>query len=341
MSDIEEMKNNTITVFKERVSGPFGYILISFIAYNWTWFYFLIFSNKLAEVKISSVISGFQKLPGFGWPVFYGLLLAICTPFIKALMLHITAWARQIEDRKTHEIKNYLDNYIESTNLELADKRLDITEKNSKIHNLIEQRTFLDSEIRKYHKTLEELRTENAMLMENINNSKREKHNIENIISEYRMNNENFETLRQKLHNKSHDFINLKRNLIALKSGIEKISAIIHSDPSFIAMLDQNERYNFEKSLHQLQERIDTLDESTFHIVSFTFNDTGNEVAITTILDGVRWEDFISLLKSESIPAAGFIFNIDGTVSIRFERALTNEEIRIVGTLYRFFSNNH
>lgn len=172
MSGIGDIKDDIVIIFKERVSGPLGYIILSFIAYNWSWFYFLIFSTKTAESKINTVLNNFERLPGFLWPLLIGTALALSTPFIRVGMIKVTAVARKLEDVINYQIKNNLDDYTEKSKLELVKTREEIIERESRLTDLISKKNKIDGEIKINNEKIETLREDENKLHKDIEDKK-------------------------------------------------------------------------------------------------------------------------------------------------------------------------
>ncbi|EMH4216361.1 hypothetical protein ACJ8IP_02375 [Serratia sp. CY52157] len=149
--------NEAINVAKERMSGPLGYISISFLAYNWSWFYYLIFSNKPAEFKISTVIHSFPIYSGVGYPVAFGIAMAITMPFILAAFRLITYKAEIIIKKADSDAKSFADEYAADKKLTLANKHHEATTKIANIEDLKKQRQNLLTEITNLQEKLEEL----------------------------------------------------------------------------------------------------------------------------------------------------------------------------------------
>ncbi|CAI2062430.1 ATPase involved in DNA repair [Serratia quinivorans] len=343
MSGIGDVKDDVVIIFKERVAGPIGYIVFSFIAYNWSWIYFLIFSKKPAEDKINIIKNDFDIYHGFGWPLLVGVVLAILTPFIKVIMIHITAIARKLEDRKNYQIKNYLDEYIEETKLDLIKTKQEITEREANINELREKKLKLDKEIKDASEIIEALRKEDSETRANINNIIRETHSLQTMLAEYRVTNEGFEELREKLYKKSSEHMQLKHQLISFKSTINYVQAYLSGDPGFFAMLSQDQVNNFNRTLGQIQENIKSIDDGTFEIIKFLtdYDGPGAEVNISTLKIGINWGDFVNLLEKNYLPTGGFLHRPDSSISIRFTRVLTDEETNKVTSLYKEYLENH
>ncbi|MGQ6557388.1 hypothetical protein ACUND6_04760 [Serratia sp. IR-2025] len=332
MSSTGEIKDEVVVALKERISGPLGYIFFSFAAYNWSWIYFMIFSNKLAENKLSYISSNFPKLSGFGWPILFGIILAVSMPFIKALMLYITAKARNIEDKKNHDIKSYLDNYIEETKLELADKRLELTIKNSKISDLITQRETLDSDIKKNHTTLEELRAEEGHLRTAINDARRVKHELDIFIDEHNVTKQEFEKLRSSLVRKSFELNTFKNFTVEIKSKIEKAINIVNLNRNDTApFLNESELNTLISGINQ---DLINIDDGSLTGGSININSSNNSITISNTKNDFNSKEFINLLKSKEIPLSDYKNNPDTTITIQFSRKITNEELREISDLY-------
>ncbi|HEJ8040546.1 hypothetical protein JY535_01775 [Serratia marcescens] len=343
MSGVGDIKDDVVIIFKERIAGPIGYVIFSFVAYNWSWFYFLFFSKKTAEDKISIIKHDFNLLHGTMWPLAFGVLLAISTPFIKVLMTHITAIARQLEDKKNYQIKSFLDKYIEETKLDLIKKKQEITEREANIKDLMGRKLNLDKDIKDANDTIEGLRKEDSETRKNINNIKRETHSLQNMLAEYRVTYEGFEELREKLYNKSSAHMQLKNQLISIKNTIDYVQTYLSGDQGFFAMLSQDQVHNFNSTLKQIQESIKSIDDGTFEIIKFStdYDGPGGEVNISTLKFGINWGDFVNLLEKNNLPTGGFLHKPDSSVSIRFTRALTDEETNKVTSLYKEYLENN
>ncbi|AVN33275.1 hypothetical protein [Serratia marcescens] len=343
MSGIGDIKDDVVIIFKERIAGPIGYVIFSFVAYNWSWFYFLIFSKKTAEDKISIIKNDFDLLHGIGWPLVFGAVLAISTPFIKVGMIHLTALARKLEDKKNYQIKNFLDDYIEGSKLELIKKKQEITEREAKIHSLIERKTNIESEITKATDILDELRKEDRESRTNLNNIRRESDSLQAMIAEYKVTNEGFRELREKISLKSNEVVRLKKQLVILKNNIAQIQSYLSGDVNYFEMLSQDQVYHFKKALTDINEKIKSLDDGTYEIIQFTqdYDGPGEEVNISTLRSFLNWQDFVSLLEKNNLPTDGFISRPDTSTSIRFKRVLTAQERNEVTSLYREYLENH
>ncbi|HAT3712325.1 TPA: hypothetical protein I8583_001172 [Serratia marcescens] len=340
MSGISEIKDDAIVIIKERIAGPFGYILFSFVAYNWAWIYFLIFSKKSAEEKISTVVTEFDKLSGFGWPVLAGCLLAISTPFIRLIMIYITAIARKLEDKKNHQIKNFIDNYVEQTNLELVKKRQEITERNSKIKVLEEQKDTLELNIKKERDALEKIREEDKELFKERDRVKGEVYYLEKMISEYRISTNSFLELRESLSSKSNEYSQLKRNLIIFREETEKVLSHFSEDRSVYVTPPTDDLNAFRLAVESIHNKIKSIDNGYFSELTFSFSQNNNQVEISS-LKHINWDGAIKLLSGNGIPLKGIDPNTGGdSVMLYFERELQYNEKKKLTSLTKQFLDN-
>lgn len=243
--DAEDLKTN----LKERVSGPLAYITSSFIIYNWSWFYFVIFSEKTAEVKISSVIKFFPKLYGIGIPIIFGILLAIGMPFIRLKFKKITALARKLESISDHDEKNAVNNHIADKEIELANKNHELTTKSAAIEKIKNQREALNKEILSLGNTLETATFEHASINEQVNLLKKERHGLEMLIATNKIDVENYNNLKKNLEDKAKEIISLENELDGWKkilhperSSIATLLRIIQNRPDWIEFMHPSEK---------------------------------------------------------------------------------------------------
>ncbi|MEX3171587.1 hypothetical protein AB4M04_05770 [Serratia quinivorans] len=341
MSGINEIKDDAIVIIKERIAGPFGYILFSFIAYNWSWIYLLFFSKKTAEEKISDLVINFDKISGFGWPVLAGCLLAISTPFIRVVMVYITAIARKLEDMKNHQIKNFLDDYVEQTNLSLVKKRQEITERNSKIKELELQKDKLEHEVKNERDALEKIREDDKKLFEERDKAKGEVYSLEKMISEYRISNHSFLELRESLSSKSSEYSQLKRQLITFREETEKVISYFPEDRSIYVTPSTDDLNSFRQIVESIHTKIKNIDNGYFSELVFSFSQNYNQVEISS-LKHINWGSVIKLLTDNDIPFKGIDPNTaSDSVILYFERELQHDERKKIASLIKQFLDNN
>ncbi|CAI1593966.1 hypothetical protein [Serratia quinivorans] len=247
--EFEDLKKTA----KERITGPLSYITISFIIYNWAWFYFLIFSNKIAEDKIYFILSFFPKATGTLVPIGIGIFLAILMPITKIVFKKIMTFVRRIDEKIDQDDKNFIDNYVADKKIELANKSHELVTKETAIDDLRNQKTNLLSEISKYHASLEQLRNDDADIKNSINDSSKIKHDIETFINSNNVTIENFHNLNGKLLDKANENFELEykiENLNKIKkpeiSCLSALLKIIKSRPDWVDLLSSSEREDIE-----------------------------------------------------------------------------------------------
>ncbi|HAT3712326.1 TPA: hypothetical protein I8583_001173 [Serratia marcescens] len=334
MSGVDEIKVELEKVVKERAAGPLGYIALSFLVYNWSWFYFIIFSSKSTEIKISSVINGFEKLPGFGWPIVAGLLIQIGTPYLKIVITFLTTLAKNIDNKLNHNSENYLSNYIESTNQSLAEKRLMITSTNAKIDDLIKQRDALNSEMNSARETITNLRLEEKEISNSINSANRERHKVELFLSENNVTKESFENLREILQQKSIELTNIQNAVLSVQSGAEELASLISKIQSYSDAIDEESNM----SLRLLQSEIN--DNSALIKGFFVtkdgahFDDASRTMIIPATISPSMIPAFIQLIQSKGFKSSAGKTEPDGTTTVKFNKRLNPTEKRTLISYY-------
>lgn len=331
---MENFRSDIQKAFKERAAGPLGYVTLSFIVYNWAWFYFVIFSSKSAEVKIAGVINGFEKLPGFGWPILAGLALQIGLPYLKMLITFLTSLAKNLENRIEHHSDNYLDNLREKSTLALASKKLEITAAGTKIDNLIQQRDELNTEMNTIREKINNLRKDEVEISELINDANKERHNLEVFLSKNNVTREKFETLLNALQTKSIENTNIKNALLSTRNCADKLSQIamnMEITPGTITESDSMELATVMTELHEVPSLIkgDFVATDGAH-----FNDEKNEMLIPQTVSEAKIQSFLYLIQSKGFNASLGIAEPDGTTVVKFARKLESQEKRGVISYY-------
>ncbi|MGQ8705427.1 hypothetical protein ACUTSW_05400 [Serratia sp. TSA_198.1] len=247
--EIEDIKKS----IKERVSGPLGYITLSFIVYNWSWFYFLIFSDKMAEVKITSILRFFPKACGIGIPILVGTILAIAMPFVRLKFKQITALARKLESISDHDEKNAVSNHIANKDIELANKNFELTTKTAAIEEIKTEREALNSEILSLHGTLETARLDHTKINETVHELKKEKHELEVLIAAKKIDIDTYNDLKIKIEGMAKEIISLEKELDGWKksirperSSIATLLSIIKTRPDWMEFMHPSERDDVE-----------------------------------------------------------------------------------------------
>ncbi|GAK26392.1 hypothetical protein SLIQ_06935 [Serratia liquefaciens FK01] len=329
-----DIKDDAVIIIKERMAGPIGYILFSFIAYNWSWFYFIIFSDKTAEVKISTVLRTFDTYYGFGIPVLAGCILAVITPFLKVVMVYITAAARKLEDKKNHQIKNYLEHYVEQTNLALIRTKQEITERNSKINELITKKKDLEDEVTLQSNLLEMARKEGEKLSESKNRLASDIHSLETMMAEYRVRNAEFHELRERIYKKSSQYNQLKRQLIIFKNETYEINEYF-SDVNNLYITPPNSKLeSLRLAVESIHKKLASIDDEYFKELIFSFS-SDIEVEIQS-LKSINWDAIKTLLDQNDLPSNGYDADISGdTIKLYFQRKLTNDEKKKVISVFK------
>ncbi|MFJ3002210.1 coiled-coil domain-containing protein [Serratia liquefaciens] len=340
MSNIGDIKDDVAIIFKERIAGPLGYVVVSFIGYNWSWIYFLTFSAKPAESKIKTVQNQFEFCSGFGWPLLIGFSLAALTPFLKVVMIHITAFARRLEDQKNYQIKNHLDQYIEDSKLELTRKREEITERNSKISTLMSQKKKLDEEIEITRKTIENIREEDKNLRDSIEEKKREIHYLEGIHAEYKIDVNQVSTLRERLYEKSNQYSTLKRTLIIFRDETKKLTDYFSNESNIHRQLNDINLYMLKDISERIEQKMLGIDADYFKIIDFEFKNSDTEVDITSI-KSIDWSKITEILKENSLPTNGFSPNAADSVTLFFNQTLTQDDKRKLKSIFMQYVENN
>ncbi|MDQ7769445.1 hypothetical protein NMF47_13140, partial [Serratia nevei] len=163
---------------KDRITGPLGFIATTFALYNWKWIYFLMFSKKTAELKIS-IVEMHLTTSRFIYPIIIGIALSIAMPFIRLLMTYITAIAVSSEDKKKYLMKTSLDNHISQQNKTIVERNLDIQQKESKIDDLLKEQSTLSDEVRKLNISKDELMGQESSLKQKISEAEIRNHRLE------------------------------------------------------------------------------------------------------------------------------------------------------------------
>ncbi|HGE8320060.1 hypothetical protein [Serratia marcescens] len=341
MSNISDLKDDAIIIIKDRIAGPIGYILFSFIACNWSWIYFLIFSSKTAEVKISTVMTGFEKLPGFGWPIFWGCFLAVVSPFLKLVIVYITSIARQLEDEKNHEIKNHLARFIEKKNLELKKTQQEITERDSKINELIAQKSKLEKSIAESNKIVEMLREEDTKLKNEKIQINSEVHSLKTMLSEYRVTNQTIYELQQLVYNKSSAYNQLKRHLIIFREANHKIMNLLKDGGSLRTTPSSDDLDTLKWATELIDEKMASIDEEYFRDLIIEYTKDGSDIKITS-LKNINYETITKLLNDNRFPTNGYTPTpMPDSVILHFKRELTDNEKTMLPILFKqFLSGN-
>ncbi|CAI2140668.1 Uncharacterised protein [Serratia marcescens] len=331
---MENIRSDIEKAVKERAAGPLGYVTLSFIVYNWSWFYFVLFSSKSAEVKIASVISGFQKLPGFGWPILAGLVLQVGTPYLKMLIAFLTSLAKNHEIRMEHYSDNYLELLKEETKQLLIDKRLEITAAGTKIDNLIQERDGLNDEIKRIQEKINNLRKEEMDAAEAIEKASRERHNLEIFLATNNTTKERFEGLTKEIQKKSIENTNIKNAIISTRTCADKLSKIaikMETSPESITEGDNIELATVMNVLHEVASLIEgeLIARDGAH-----FNDEKNEMLIPQSVSEDKIKAFLYLIQSKGFNASLGIAESDGTKVVKFSRTLEPREKKGVISYY-------
>lgn len=331
---MESVKSDIEKAFKERAAGPLGYVTLSFVAYNWTWFYFVLFSSKSAEVKIASVINGFQKLPGFGWPILTGLLLQIGIPYLKMLITFLTSLAKNLENRIEHHSDNYLGILQETTKQTLIDKRLEITAAGIKIENMIQQRDELNSEMSVLRDTTNNLRKDELQLTQLINNANKERHELEVFLSTNNVTKERFELLMNVLQQKSIENTSIKNAVLITKNCAEKLSKIAMNMEISPGVMTEPDSVELAAVMTELNEIPSLIEGVLTARDGAHFNDERNEMLIPPSTSEAKIKAFLYLINSKGFSASLGIKEPDGTIVVTFPRKLGSLEKRGVISYY-------
>ncbi|MFS7187712.1 hypothetical protein AB6864_26335 [Serratia proteamaculans] len=331
---MENIRTDIEKAVKERAAGPLGYVTLSFIVYNWSWFYFVLFSSKSAEVKIASVISGFQKWPGFGWPIVVGLALQVGTPYLKMSIAALTSLAKNLEIRIEHYSDNYLELLKEKTKQLLINKRLEITEAGTKIDSLIQERDVLNDEIKRLQEKTNNLRKEEMDVSEAIGNATKERHNLEVFLATNNTTKERFESFTKEIQQKSIENTNIKNAFLSTRSCADKLSKIainMERTPGIMTESDSMELATVMTELHE----VPSLIKGDFVAIDGAhFNDEKNEMLIPQSVSEAKIQSFLYLIQSKGFSASLGIVEPNGTTIVKFARKLEPLEKRGVISYY-------
>ncbi|MEX3171588.1 hypothetical protein AB4M04_05775 [Serratia quinivorans] len=334
MSGIEEIKVELEKVVKERAAGPLGYIALSFIVYNWSWFYFVIFSSKSAEVKISSVINGFQKLPGLGWPIAAGLLIQVGSPYLKTLITYLTSLAKNMDNKLNHNSENYLSNHIETTNNSLAEKRFLVTATNAKIDNLIAQRDALNREIKSANENVTNLRREEKEIANSINSANKERHTVELFLSANNVTKESFEDLRKILQQKSIELTNIQNSILSVQSCAEELTKTVSKIQDYSDVIDEESNLTIRLILNELNDN-STLIKGFFVTKNGAhFDDANMTMIIPAAVSASLVPGYIQLIESKGFNSSAGETQPDGTTTVQFYKRLTPTDKRTLISYY-------
>ncbi|WP_233788156.1 coiled-coil domain-containing protein [Serratia ureilytica] len=331
---MENIKSDIEKAFRERMTGPLGYITASFLAYNWSWFYFVLFSSKSAEVKISSVINGFPKLSGFGWPIVAGLLIQVGAPYLKLLTTYLTSLAKNIENRVNHKSENYLNIYIEETNQLLADKRLEVTSTNAKIDSLIEQRDSINNEMNVIREKIINLRAEELSIGEKIESAARELHKLEMFLSEKNITKENFEHLLESLREKSIENTNTKNAALCINRNNTKLINLISRMEKHQEIINEHDKIELNMLLADLNEINSLINGTITTKDSAYFDDSKMVMIIPHQVPLYKVEDFLSTLHRVGYSASLDEIKSNGEKIVKFEAELMTMQKREIISHY-------
>lgn len=336
MSGVGDIKDDVVIIFKERIAGPIGYVVLSFIAYNWSWFYILIFSTRTAESKVKTIFDGFEYFYGFFWPLVAGSILAVITPFIRVGMIKITAFARKLEDKTNYQIKNHLDEYTENSRLELIKKKEEIIERESRINSLIDRKKKIEDDIKIANETLTKIRAEDGNLITAVGDKKRELHSLDSSIAEMRLDLQNATATRERLHEKSVEYSILRRNLIILKDEISKVNMYFSNHDNLYTSTNPLNLFDLKEAAEIISDKIKGMDGEYFKIINFEFKNSNREVVISSLKHN-NWSGLTELLINNGLESHGFIPNHDNSITLFFNSELNDtdkEKIKAVFTLY-------
>lgn len=192
--------NDGLNAIKERLTGPLGYISISFILYNWSWFYYVIFSDKLAEVKIASVIKFFPIHSGFLYPILFGSAMTLLMPFIAAWIKKATYKAKIIAKKAEKDEEDYAEDYSLDKKVARVQKEYEATVKTAEIERIKNERDELSAEILQHQKSIEALSLQEATLRSSILTATQEKHDLDYSNSKLKIEIGEIERLKTELN---------------------------------------------------------------------------------------------------------------------------------------------
>lgn len=230
---MSELLSDMKTALKERVSGPFfGYIFISFILFNLDWIYFFIFSNSIAERKLSIIGNTYQYTRGFVYPVLSGFAMCLAVPFINLFIKKL----HSIVVRVSKEIDYDNDNSLEAIK---ADRELKNSIKRQKASIIKSDVDKLEKDHQTLHDATLAMRSEVAILtakrLELRHGEQELTQKINEVTLELQENNatkENFNRLNDMIEEKSNENIKLSSEINNFKSMLGDIVKYIESKNS-------------------------------------------------------------------------------------------------------------
>lgn len=208
---MNETMNDALNAVKLRLTGPLGYISTSFIIYNWAWFYYLIFSDKPAEVKITTIVNSFPMWSGFIYPIAFGFSITIITtivtvicipiamPYISAKIREITHKARISEKKSDKDEANFAEDYDADKKAVRVQKEYDTTIKTAEIEKIKKQRDDIAEEISQHQSTINDLLIQESTLRRGILSATQEKYDIEYSISKLKIEKNEIERLNVEI----------------------------------------------------------------------------------------------------------------------------------------------
>ena len=108
---IDFIKEST-EAFLQRIRSPiFGSIALSFVLYNWKPIWYLVFAQQPVPIKLAFFDLNTTNASLFWWPVFIGLIFALCSPWIKLVGALLVATPinllRRLQFDEAHRQKIY------------------------------------------------------------------------------------------------------------------------------------------------------------------------------------------------------------------------------------------
>ncbi len=228
---MDELKKAILKSFEERFNSPLiGYILTSWVIYNWKPIIYFIYGkegNIQERVKIALDVTTTYNL--YILPIATGVILTLLIPFANYIIKRITSRAVTLDEKltelrtgeierdkaKTLAVQAESLQKVEEAKLNIDSKQLLSKTLEGVISQLTSQKKSLEDEISNQEKQIKDIN-------ETIANKNNELNNMQQILAQNGATLQECSRLRDELNLKEHDISSL-RNLLETSKIINRV----------------------------------------------------------------------------------------------------------------------